>query len=144
MTDAFYELPDDMLLKRVQCSTRIRNVLEFASLKTVGDIRSASDAALLKPSRSREGLSPAPPRSIGAEVEELASVNHPAAWTREEISPGRPNWCFRPANSPSFNQIRLEQNDRAFRYAAPTFRDFGSLGRCGVVGSQTVMGLKGK
>ncbi len=41
------ELPDDTMLERVRFPTRIRNALEFGGLKTVGEVRAASDAALL-------------------------------------------------------------------------------------------------
>ena len=41
------ELPDDTPLECVRFSTRIRNALEFGGLKTVGEVRTASDAVLL-------------------------------------------------------------------------------------------------
>ena len=41
------ELPDDTPLDSVELPTRIRNVLAAEGLKTVGDIREASDAMLL-------------------------------------------------------------------------------------------------
>jgi DNA-directed RNA polymerase alpha subunit len=41
------ELPDDTPLEHVRFSTRIRNVLEFGGLKTVGEVRGAPDAVLL-------------------------------------------------------------------------------------------------
>ena len=41
------ELPDDTPLEHVRFSTRIRKALEFGGLKTVGDVRTASDEALL-------------------------------------------------------------------------------------------------
>ena len=41
------ELPDDTPLEHVRFSTRIRNALEFGGLKTVGEVRTASDAVLL-------------------------------------------------------------------------------------------------
>jgi len=41
------ELPDDTPLERVRFSTRIRNALEFGGLKTVGEVRAASDVVLL-------------------------------------------------------------------------------------------------
>ena len=41
------ELPDDMLVENVRFSTRIRNALTAGGLKTVGEIREASDATLL-------------------------------------------------------------------------------------------------
>jgi DNA-directed RNA polymerase alpha subunit len=41
------ELPDNTLIERVLFSTRIQNALRAADLKTVGDIREASDATLL-------------------------------------------------------------------------------------------------
>jgi hypothetical protein len=40
------ELPDDTPLEHVRFSTRIRNALQFGGLKTVGDVRAASDAVL--------------------------------------------------------------------------------------------------
>ena len=42
------ELPDDTLLHKVRFSTRIRNALTVAGWKTVGEIREASDATLLR------------------------------------------------------------------------------------------------
>ena len=41
------ELPDDTLVENVRFSTRIRNALTAGGLKTVGEIREASDATLL-------------------------------------------------------------------------------------------------
>jgi DNA-directed RNA polymerase alpha subunit len=41
------ELPDDTLIEYVIFSTRIRNALNVAGMKTIGDVREASDAALL-------------------------------------------------------------------------------------------------
>ena len=41
------ELPDNTPLECVRFSTRIRNALEFGGLKTVGEVRTASDAVLL-------------------------------------------------------------------------------------------------
>ena len=41
------ELPDDTPIENVRFSTRIRNALTTAGLKTVGEIREASDAMLL-------------------------------------------------------------------------------------------------
>ena len=41
------ELPDDTPIENVRFSTRIRNALVTAGLKTVGEIREASDAMLL-------------------------------------------------------------------------------------------------
>ena len=41
------ELPDDTPLEHVRLSTRIRNALEVGGLKTVGEVRTASDAELL-------------------------------------------------------------------------------------------------
>ncbi|WP_458196125.1 DNA-directed RNA polymerase subunit alpha C-terminal domain-containing protein [Bradyrhizobium sp. UFLA05-153] len=40
-------LPDDFPLTALRLPTRIRNVLAFQGFKTVGDVRSASDKALL-------------------------------------------------------------------------------------------------
>ncbi len=41
------ELPDDTPIKNVRFSTRVRNALTSAGLKTIGEIREASDAMLL-------------------------------------------------------------------------------------------------
>ena len=41
------ELPDDTLVENVRFSTRIWNALSAGNLKTVGEIREASDATLL-------------------------------------------------------------------------------------------------
>ena len=41
------ELPDDTPIGEVELSTRIRNVLEAAGLKTVGEVREISDEILL-------------------------------------------------------------------------------------------------
>jgi hypothetical protein len=41
------ELPDDTPIENVRFSTRIRNALNAAGIKTVGHIREASDATLL-------------------------------------------------------------------------------------------------
>jgi hypothetical protein len=41
------ELPDDTLISRVQLSTRIQNALAGAGLRTVGEVREASDEMLL-------------------------------------------------------------------------------------------------
>ncbi len=41
------EIPDDTLIDNVRFSTRIRSALNAAGLKTVGEIREASDATLL-------------------------------------------------------------------------------------------------
>ena len=41
------ELPDDTPIENVRFSTRVRNALITAGLKTVGEIREASDAMLL-------------------------------------------------------------------------------------------------
>jgi DNA-directed RNA polymerase alpha subunit len=41
------ELPDDTLIEDDRFSTRIRNALNAAGLKTVGEVREASDATLL-------------------------------------------------------------------------------------------------
>jgi DNA-directed RNA polymerase alpha subunit len=47
MLDPTPELPDDTLVSRVQLSTRIQNVLSAAGLRTVGEVRRASDDMLL-------------------------------------------------------------------------------------------------
>jgi DNA-directed RNA polymerase alpha subunit len=41
------ELPDDTQIEDVRFSTRIRNALNAAGIKTVGQVREASDATLL-------------------------------------------------------------------------------------------------
>ena len=41
------ELPDDMPIERVIFSTRIHNALQAAGLKTVGEVREASDKILI-------------------------------------------------------------------------------------------------
>ena len=41
------ELPDDTPLGRVRFSTRIRYAMEFGGLRTVGEVRAASDVVLL-------------------------------------------------------------------------------------------------
>jgi DNA-directed RNA polymerase alpha subunit len=41
------ELPDHTLIEQVRFSTRIRNVLEAAGVKTVGEVRETSDETLL-------------------------------------------------------------------------------------------------
>jgi DNA-directed RNA polymerase alpha subunit len=41
------ELPDNTLIKSVRFSTRIRNALNAAGLKTVGEVRETSDATLI-------------------------------------------------------------------------------------------------
>ena len=50
MTELFKPTPersDDTLIDRVHLPTRIRNVLEAAGLKTVGEVREISDEILL-------------------------------------------------------------------------------------------------
>src|SRR5882724_7140309 len=47
MLDPAPELPDDTPIENVRFSTRVRNALTTAGLKTVGEIREASDATLL-------------------------------------------------------------------------------------------------
>jgi DNA-directed RNA polymerase alpha subunit len=41
------ELPDDTPVENVRFATRIRNALNAAGVKTIGDVREVSDAALL-------------------------------------------------------------------------------------------------
>jgi DNA-directed RNA polymerase alpha subunit len=41
------ELPDDTPIENVRFSTRVRNALNAAGMKTIGDVREVSDAALL-------------------------------------------------------------------------------------------------
>jgi hypothetical protein len=47
MLNPTLELPDDTPISQVQFPTRIRNVLAVAGLKTVGEVREASDAMLI-------------------------------------------------------------------------------------------------
>ena len=47
MLDPTPELPDDTLISRLQFPTRIQNVLSGAGLRTVGEVREASDDMLL-------------------------------------------------------------------------------------------------
>jgi DNA-directed RNA polymerase alpha subunit len=47
LLDPTPELPDDTLIGDVRFATRIRNALNAAGLKTVGEVRGASDATLL-------------------------------------------------------------------------------------------------
>ena len=47
MLDPTPELPDDTLINQVQFPTRILNVLAAAGLKTVGEVREASDETLV-------------------------------------------------------------------------------------------------
>jgi DNA-directed RNA polymerase alpha subunit len=47
MLDPTPELPDDTPIGDVELPTRIRNVLEAAGLKTVGEVREISDETLL-------------------------------------------------------------------------------------------------
>jgi DNA-directed RNA polymerase alpha subunit len=47
MQDPTPELPDETLISQVQLSTRILNVLAAAGLKTVGEVREASDETLV-------------------------------------------------------------------------------------------------
>ena len=41
------ELPDDTLIEQVRFSSRIRNALNAAGLKTIGEVRETSDDNLL-------------------------------------------------------------------------------------------------
>src|SRR6266436_9471729 len=41
------ELPDDTSVENVRFATRIRNALNVGGMKTIGEVREASDAALL-------------------------------------------------------------------------------------------------
>jgi hypothetical protein len=47
LLDPTPELPDDTPLDRVQLTTRIQTFLKIYGLKTVGDVREASDAMLI-------------------------------------------------------------------------------------------------
>jgi DNA-directed RNA polymerase alpha subunit len=47
LLDPTPELPDDTLIGDVRFATRIRNALNAAGLKTVGDVRETSDEILL-------------------------------------------------------------------------------------------------
>jgi hypothetical protein len=58
------ELPDDTPLEHVRFSTRIRKALEFGDLKTVGDVRAASDG-LVEFSESGPRLSTTSSRNTG-------------------------------------------------------------------------------
>jgi DNA-directed RNA polymerase alpha subunit len=65
-------LPDETPIDNVRFSTRITNALNAAGVKTVGEIRQASDATLLtfqdlgasSIARLRETLGPAPSRAL--------------------------------------------------------------------------------
>jgi DNA-directed RNA polymerase alpha subunit len=47
MLNPMPELPDEILISQVQFPTRILNVLSTAGLRTVGEVREASDKMLL-------------------------------------------------------------------------------------------------
>ena len=47
MLDPAPELPDDTLIGQVRFSTRIRNALNAAGMKTIGEVRETSDDNLL-------------------------------------------------------------------------------------------------
>ena len=47
LVDPRPELPDNTQIDRIRFPTRIRNVLAAAGLKTVGEVREASDEMLL-------------------------------------------------------------------------------------------------
>ena len=47
MLDPTPELPNDTMIQDVRFATRIRNALNNAGLKTVGEVRETSDATLL-------------------------------------------------------------------------------------------------
>jgi DNA-directed RNA polymerase alpha subunit len=47
MFDPTPELPNDTLIIMVRFPTRVRNALEYAGLKTIGEVRHAPDADLL-------------------------------------------------------------------------------------------------
>ena len=47
LIDPALKLPDDTPIDRVRLPTRIHNVLAAAGLKTVGEVREASDETLL-------------------------------------------------------------------------------------------------
>jgi DNA-directed RNA polymerase alpha subunit len=49
MLDSTHELADDTLIGEVELTPRIRNALNAAGLKTVGEVREMSDRALLSP-----------------------------------------------------------------------------------------------
>jgi DNA-directed RNA polymerase alpha subunit len=55
MLDPTPELPDDTLISEVEFPVRIRNVLAAAALKTVGEVREASDVTLLSFQDLRKG-----------------------------------------------------------------------------------------
>ena len=47
LLDPTPELPDDTMIQDVRFAARIRNALNAAGLKTVGEVRETSDATLL-------------------------------------------------------------------------------------------------
>jgi DNA-directed RNA polymerase alpha subunit len=47
LIDPTPELPDDTPISDIEFPARIRNVLRFAGLRTVGDVREVSDETLL-------------------------------------------------------------------------------------------------
>jgi hypothetical protein len=70
VSELFYatppELPDDTLIEDVRLSTRIRNALIFAGIKTVGQGRETPDETLY--SESRQTLRRASARDAGSPV----------------------------------------------------------------------------
>ena len=69
MFDPTPELPDDTPIDDVRFSSRIRNALSAAGIKTVGEVREASDATLL-------GLQDLGQRSVAHLRETLGLPSH--------------------------------------------------------------------
>ncbi len=78
------ELPDDTPLKHVRLSTRIRRGLEFGGLKTVGEVRSASDALLLNFQDLGKGSLRHLRETLGT-AEEMTTFAIKRRWTSEEV-----------------------------------------------------------
>ena len=55
MFDPVHELPDNTLIEMVRFPTLIRNALNKAGLKTMGEIRARSDGELRRMTRIGEG-----------------------------------------------------------------------------------------
>src|SRR6266850_3986475 len=92
------ELPDDTPIENVRFSTRVRNALITAGLKTVGEIREASDAMLFR--ISERGLSLifgrrwAFPQPMGS-----------GPWAKSPRDLAHPGKCFR-----SFDRARRRRD----------------------------------
>jgi hypothetical protein len=63
MLDPTPELPDDTLVSRVQFPTRILKVLAAAGLRTVGEVREASNEMLLL-SEKLQGIANDTPKTL--------------------------------------------------------------------------------